>query len=91
MPNDLNGSPLKVDTAGVVYKGTLFVSQMVWQEPAAAEDDLVVLDANGRTLWDENAYIGGKGVSIKQKINHFCDGITVDTIDSGTLYIYSRL
>ena len=90
MPNDLNGSPLKVDTAGVVYKGTLFVSQMVWQEPAAAEDDLVVLDANGRTLWDENAYIGGTGVSIEQDINQNCEGITIDTIASGTLFIYFR-
>ena len=90
MPNDLNGSPLKVDTAGVVYTGNIFVNQMVWQEPAAAEDDLVVLDANGRTLWDENAYIGGTGVSIEQDINQICEGITVNTIDSGTLYIYYR-
>ena len=90
MANDLNGSPLKVDTAGVIYVCNIFVTQMVWQEPAAAEDDLVVLDANGRTLWDENAYIGGAGVSIEQDINHICEGITVDTIDSGTLYIYYR-
>ena len=74
----------------MIYVGNVFVTQMVWQEPAAAEDDLVVLDANGRTLWDENAYIGGMGISIEQDINHICEGITVDTIDSGTLYIYYR-
>lgn len=90
MANDLKGSPFKIDTAGVIFAGPIFITQMVWQEPAAAEDDLVVLDANGRTLWDENAYIGGAGVSIEQDINHPCKGITVDTIDSGTLYIYYR-
>jgi hypothetical protein len=90
MANDLTGSPYKIDTAGVITTDKIFVNQMVWQEPAAAEDDLVVSDANARTLWDENAYIGGNGVSIEQDINHFCDGITVDTIDSGILFIYFR-
>jgi len=90
MANDLKGSPYKIDTPGVITTDKIFVNQMVWQEPAAAEDDLVVSDANARTLWDENAYIGGTGVSIEQDINHFCDGITVDTIDSGILFIYFR-
>lgn len=90
MANDLTGSPFKVDTPGVIFTGPVFVNQMVWQEPAAAAEDLVVLDASGRTLWDENAYSGGTGVSIEQDINIICNGITVNTIDSGTLYIYYR-
>ena len=88
MPNDLGGSPYKIDTAAVIFTRKLRVKQMVWQEPAAAGEDLVVSDANGRTLWDENAYTGGTGISIEQDFNIICDGITVDTIDSGTLYIY---
>jgi hypothetical protein len=88
--NDLNGSPFKIDTAGVIYTGPIFVTKMVWQEPAAAAEDLVVLDSDVRTLWDENSYAGGIGISIEQDINQICNGIEVDVIDSGTLYIYFR-
>ena len=90
MANDLNGSPYKIDTAGVIIINSIFVNRMVWKRPAAAGDNLVVLDSNGRTLWDENAYIGGTGVSIEQDINQNCEGITIDTIASGTLFIYYR-
>ena len=90
MANDLADNPYKIDTAGVITPHKMFISQMVWRKPAEAEDKLVILDSNGRILWNKNAYIGGKGVSIKQDINHFCNGITVDTIDSGTLYIHLR-
>ena len=90
MANDLLGSPYKIDTAGVITIDNIFVNQMVWQEPGAAEDDLVVSDSDARTLWDENAYAGGNGVSITRDINQICHGITVDTIDSGTLFIYFR-
>ena len=88
MPNDLEKSPYKVTDAAVVTTEKIFVKQMVWQEPGAAADDLLVLDSGGRTLWDENAYVGGTGISIEQDINHFCYGINVSVIDSGTLYIY---
>jgi len=86
--NDLDGSPFKIDTAGVIYVGQIFVTKMVWQEPAAAAEDMVVLDSTGRTLWDENSYAGGTGISIEQDINQLCNGIEVDVIDSGMLYIY---
>jgi hypothetical protein len=88
MANDLNGSPLKIDTPGTVYAGRAYVKKMVWQEPAAAAEDLLVLDSNGRTLWDENSHAGGTGISIEQDIDGLCDGIYVKTIDSGVLYIY---
>ena len=88
MSNDLTDSPYKIDTAAVITTEDRMVKKMVWQEPAAAADDLVISDANGRTLWDENAYTGGTGISIEQDINQVCHGITVDIIDSGTLFIY---
>jgi hypothetical protein len=88
MANDLDGSPLKVDTAGVVWEDRISIKQMVWQEPDAAGEDLVVKDSNGRILWDENAHAGGTGISIEQDIGHPVNGVNVETIDSGVLYIY---
>lgn len=88
MANDLGASPYKVDTAAVITTNSVFVKQMVWQEPSAAAQDLTVLDSDGRILWDENALAGGVGVSIEQDINQMCNGLNVSVIDSGTLYIY---
>ena len=90
MANDLAGSPYKIDTAGFVTNRLLTVLQIVWQEPSAAGQNLLVLDSNGRILWEETTLAGGTGVSIEQDINTRCDGIDVPTIDSGTLYIYWR-
>ena len=88
MANDLAGNPYKVDTAVVVTTASVKVLQMVWQEPSAAGQDLIILDSNGRTLWDENSLFGGTGVSIEQDLNIMCNGLNVSVIDSGTLYIY---
>ena len=90
MPNDLGGNPYKIDTAGVITTVNGFVRQMVWQRPVKAEDKLVISDFNGRILWDQNAYAGGAGIPIKRDINCYCNGIKVDIIDSGTLFIHFR-
>ena len=90
MANDLTDSPLKIDTAATVLAGSFFIPRMVWQEPSAAGEDLIVNDSAGRTLWDENAYTGGTGISIEQVLNQICNGVVVHTIDSGTLFIYYR-
>lgn len=88
MSNNLTGNPYIVDTAGIISSAPVFVKRMVWQEPAAAAEDLTVKDSEGKVLWDENSHAGGTGISIEQEMEIDCNGITVETIDSGMLYIY---
>ena len=90
MANDLDGNPYKIDTAGVITTNSIFVRRMVWRKPTATEDKLVILDSNGRILWDQNAYACGAGISIKRDINCVCNGIKIDTIDSGIVFITLR-
>jgi len=88
MANDLDDSPFKIDTPGTIYTGRLKINEMVWKGPDRADENLVVTDSNGRTLWDETSLEGGRGISYRQPFNQQCDGIAVITIDSGVLYIY---
>jgi len=66
--------------------GTKIIDSMRWVATSAG-DDLVVDDSDGNVIW-----------TAKAETNNFTDvivfgptqfnGVAVDTIDSGTLYIY---
>ena len=91
MSNDLTGNPLKVDTAAEITTNPTFVHRMIWT-PTTAGDDILVEDNGGSDLWAYKALAGDADQAIEydRDFNMQVNGITVTTIDNGTLYIYIR-
>jgi len=92
MANDLTGRVHTVDIAAVVTTGPVWITKMIWDEPAAAADDLTVKDGAGDEIWDLDARNYGNGVqevwNSTESGGSFFSGLNVSVIDSGTLYIY---
>ena len=55
---------------------------------AVAGDDLLVVDGDGNTLWEEVA--DGVNYSKIHVIKNKVKGLTISVIDSGTLYVIRR-
>jgi hypothetical protein len=91
MANDLTGNPLKVDTAAAITTHPTHVFRMVWT-PTTAGDDILVEDNGGSDLWAYKAIAAdsNQAIAYEREFNSQVNGITVTTIDHGTLYIYIR-
>lgn len=92
MTNSWDSNPYILDTAEDKTIVAL-IDYMLW-EPAAADDDLVVKDSHGNILWQIRASAGCPGHEdfAQQKSEHMCrwvNGINIETIDGGMLYIYT--
>jgi len=92
--NDWDTYPAVIDTAEAVTD-VYRIYYFEWH-PNAADDDLEIQDAGGNVLWKIRAAIGAPnhesyGIEIN-KINRMdVSGITVVTIDGGTLYIHGHI
>jgi len=91
MANELNGNPWLVDTAATITTSNVFVKRMVWT-PTTDGDDILVESNDGSNLWSYKAVAGDASEQIAYSREFDCNvnGITVTTIDNGTLYIYVR-
>ena len=91
MANDLTGNPLKIDTAAEITTNPTHVFRMIWT-PTTTGDDILVEDNAGNDLWAYKAVAGDSNQAIEYKREFDCqvNGITVTTIDNGTLYIFIR-
>jgi len=93
MANDITNNPLIIDTASgsVVTSKTFVATKVRWvSKSASAGDDIDVQDGNGKSVWVSVA----TGANYVEE-THFdpdarviFEGLTVPTLDSGTLYIY---
>jgi len=85
---------IKITAAGVVDDtvvpaGITEVNYLHWvSKGAVADDDLLVSDGDGNTLWEEVA--DGARFSKLHVIKHPIKDLTVTTIDSGTLYVIKQ-
>jgi hypothetical protein len=88
MANNLTGNPLSVDTAAVIYTKPVYVIRMVWESPTTSGHAIDVTDNAGHKVWATTAIAGGTGITYEREIGCSCSGLTIATIESGTLYIY---
>lgn len=88
MANNLVGAVKTIDTAGTVTSESIPVLGFIWSNVGTSGDDLLVKDRSG------NIVLSLKG-SANQPVNimfgkHISfQGLTVVTIDSGILHIFS--
>lgn len=93
MSNIITGNPLVIDTASgsVITSRTFTVSKIRWvSKSASAADDVDIQNGAGTSKWVSVA----SGANYVEE-THFdpdarirLEGLTVPTLDSGTLYIY---
>lgn len=92
MANDLDKFPWIIDTASPAtifdekWRGSL---RWVSESPSAG-DSVVVKDSSGRRVWEAHANTTDEQYESNWDVGYprFVDGLIVDTLDSGRLYIY---
>ena len=103
MSNDFTGKVWTIDTAesipkiggdGTTYNGQrVKITRLEWI-PNAVDNDLVVQDARGRSIWTVRSIFAGannESAAIERREfpnGEWFDGIKFTTIDAGTLYVY---
>lgn len=86
MANNWTNNPFVIDSAGT-YAGWVKISKIRWvSEGSVAGQNVVVKDSNGKEIWKSTA--AGANHEDSDRINEWFNGINVETIESGTLYIY---
>lgn len=89
MANNILGNPLILDETGLVLDRLVGIKKIVFFNPTAAGDDLIVEDKNGKIIAKMKAEAdGGSQIHlVEQKFN----GIVIDTIDSGECHIWIEI
>ena len=89
MANSTTGNPWVLDTAGSIATVPTKVLRMVWT-PTTDGDDLLVVDNSGGTVWSLKAIAAdtNEGIEYTKELDCSINGITLTTIDNGTLYVY---
>ena len=93
MANDWTKNPIEIDTAED-KAGKLSVKRLEWH-PAAADDDLLIKDSLGNTIWKTRASVGAPngedyGVLECDIDREYINGLYITTIDGGTLYVHLK-
>jgi hypothetical protein len=92
MANDLTtGSPLIFDTAGAtsVYDKRIGIQAIKWDAVAAADDVCLLLDkAGGHPIFADVASAKSLGKTITFPQGVLADGLYLETLGSGKLYVY---
>ena len=92
MANDTTGKVWALDTAGAARTEPFFCEAM-WWEASAADDDLLVDDLGGNTVWKQRGIAGDANASfiyVWHGTPGIINGLTITTIDGGTLYVQTR-
>ena len=82
-----NFSPLKFSAAADAVTGRYYVKWMVWVGATTAGHTIVVNDAAGKLLFSGEA--SGANFSWLQPVAQWANGITVATMASGYLLVYT--
>ena len=89
MANDITGNPWILDTAGSVTTSPFKCQYLKWT-PTTDGDDLLIVDNAGNTVWSLKAIAAdsNQGIDYKEPIEGVINGLSITTIDNGTLYVY---
>ena len=91
MANVTTGNPWTCQSAGAVTTRPTYVNRMIWT-PTTDGDDILVVDNSGATLWSLKAIAAdtNQGISYERVFESSLNGITITTIDNGSLYVHIR-
>jgi hypothetical protein len=89
MTDVTTGNPWKLDSTGAKTTNPTYVYKFVWT-PTTDGDDISVTDNGGNEIWAYKAIAGDSNQAIEYEklIENSVNGITVTTIDNGTLWVY---
>ena len=89
--NDTTGNPWRFDNAdtGVITTRPFKVKKFVWT-PTTDGDDILLTDNSGHYLWNYKAVAGtsNQDIPYQMVIDGSINGLTITTLDNGTLYVY---
>lgn len=88
MANVTTGNPWILDTAAEITRNPIHVRRLRWT-PEADGDDILVVDNGGNTVWSLKALAATSDQNIQTSLEWggSINGLTITTIDSGTLYV----
>ena len=88
MANITTGNPWILDTAGTITTKPIRVRRLRWT-PTTDGDDLAVTDNGGNSIWSLKAIAAdsNQGLGYTLELGGSLNGLTVGTIDHGTLYV----
>ena len=88
MANVITGNPWVLDTVEAVSTARIPIKRIVWHEPTTANHNLVINDQNGKEIWAKEALAGGAGMDYELADVGWVNGMTIATLDSGTVKVY---
>jgi hypothetical protein len=86
MSNVITANPWSLDTEGAVYTHSVKIKTIHWVTPAAADDVLIIKDKNGNVIVQAVCEVDGSSQIFR--IGKWYAGLTVDTLDSGTVLVH---
>ena len=86
MSNTITQNPWKLDATGVVYTHSEKIQTIHWVAPANADDELIIKDKNGAIIVHGVCEVDGASQIFR--LGGWYNGLTVDTIDSGTAFVH---
>jgi hypothetical protein len=76
-------------TAATTLEGRYVVDHMEWDGSTTAADDLIVHDGSDNEIWVVNNKATNERAVFYPEVGYY-DGIKLNTIDEGSLYIYLK-
>lgn len=85
MANDTSGPIWVLDTAEAVSTNVIRIERIAWKNATTLNHTCKVVDAYGKTIFEDFASWATYNVS--EPIGREVDGLTVQTLNSGKLYV----
>lgn len=86
MANALNYRPWRLDTVGVIFDRSVKVWNLYWFRPTDTAHTLVIKNKAGLVVFEGQCEVANQSQYFR--IEDWWDGVTLDTLGSGVLYVY---
>jgi hypothetical protein len=92
MSNSYGAHVWVIDTASAttIWSDRILIRRMIWN-PSAANQSLIVKDANGKTIWEAPTSLDGGSIGAQEidfGSGKWFDGLAVTTLTGGKLFVY---
>lgn len=85
MSNNLTGNPWVLDSAGAIFAGEVRIDRIAWKNATTLDHTVLVVDGAGNTIFED--FASGATYNTSQPIGRIYNGVTVQTLSSGKLYV----
>jgi len=75
-------------TVADAITGRIHIQRLIWLKPTTAAHDIVVSDSKGKVVWQKTCDIADTDQELVLERGFWVNGLTLTTIDSGTLMLY---